>query len=49
MSLQVESVHILIGNLDAGSVVLGHKMCLDLESGSSFGLTNVVQSEIKRA
>jgi len=49
VSLQVEGVHVLIGNFDAGSVVLGHKMRLNLESGSGFGLPNVVQSEIKRA
>ena len=49
MPLQVEGIHLLIGDLDAGSIVLCHQMGLDLEPSLGFRLPDVVQSEIKRA
>ena len=49
MSLQAEGIHLLVGDLDAGRVECRHQMGLDLESGLSLGLPNVVQREIKRA
>jgi hypothetical protein len=47
--LQVEGIHLLIGDLDAGSVVLSNKVRLDFEPSLGFRLPNIVQSEIKRA
>lgn len=48
MSLQVEGIHLRIGDLDAGGVVLRNQMGLDFESCLGFRLPNIAQSEIKR-
>ena len=48
MPFQVEGIHLLVGDLDTGRIVLRNQMGLDLKPSMGFRLPNVVQGEIKR-
>lgn len=49
MALQLQSVHDCVGDLDAGSILLGDEMRLGAQTGLRSCLTEVVESDFQTA